>query len=177
MPWHQKAMKDVVSCDIVEVVGRYVNLKKSGQGYQGLCPFHSEKTPSFHVSPLRQMYRCFGSCNKGGNVFTFWLEHGEGTGDGGDEEEEEPEEAKELAGRHPVKDQGKGLEAEAERPADGTRGPEKEEGGGNGDQAAQADLTKLVAGHGGGGAEGDVILLFEIAGGIVTGKQIGRAHV
>ena len=61
--------------DIVEVVGRYVNLKKSGQGYQGLCPFHSEKTPSFHVSPLRQMYRCFGSCNKGGNVFTFLMEH------------------------------------------------------------------------------------------------------
>lgn len=62
-------------CDIVDVIGRYVNLKKSGQGYQGLCPFHSEKTPSFHVHPIKQVYRCFGSCNKGGNVFTFLMEH------------------------------------------------------------------------------------------------------
>lgn len=61
--------------DIVDVIGRYVNLKKSGQGYQGLCPFHSEKTPSFHVHPIKQVYRCFGSCNKGGNVFTFLMEH------------------------------------------------------------------------------------------------------
>ena len=62
-------------CDIVDVIGRYVSLKKSGQGYQGLCPFHSEKTPSFHVHPAKQVYRCFGSCAKGGNVFTFIMEH------------------------------------------------------------------------------------------------------
>lgn len=62
-------------CDIVDVIGRYVDLKKSGQGYQGLCPFHNEKTPSFHVHPLKQVYRCFGSCQKGGNVFTFLMEH------------------------------------------------------------------------------------------------------
>lgn len=61
--------------DIVDVIGRYVTLKKSGQGYQGLCPFHTEKTPSFHVHPLKQVYRCFGSCSKGGNVFTFLMEH------------------------------------------------------------------------------------------------------
>lgn len=62
-------------CDIVDVIGRYVSLKKSGQGYQGICPFHSEKTPSFHVHPSKQVYRCFGSCAKGGNVFTFIMEH------------------------------------------------------------------------------------------------------
>lgn len=62
-------------CDIVDVIGRYVSLKKSGQGYQGLCPFHNEKTPSFHVHPAKQVYRCFGGCAKGGNVFTFIMEH------------------------------------------------------------------------------------------------------
>lgn len=56
--------------DIVELVSEYVQLKKSGQGYMGLCPFHGEKTPSFHVHPLKQCFHCFG-CQKGGNVFTF----------------------------------------------------------------------------------------------------------
>lgn len=56
--------------NIVDLIGEYVELKKAGQGFQGLCPFHGEKTPSFHVHPLKQCFHCFG-CHKGGNVFTF----------------------------------------------------------------------------------------------------------
>ena len=60
--------------DIVEVVGQYVHLEKKGGSYFGLCPFHNEKTPSFSVSPDKQMYYCFG-CGNGGNVFTFIMEY------------------------------------------------------------------------------------------------------
>jgi DNA primase len=56
--------------DIVRVIGEYVRLKKSGQSFQGLCPFHQERSPSFNVNPTRQMFYCFG-CNKGGDIFTF----------------------------------------------------------------------------------------------------------
>ncbi|HAS16323.1 MAG TPA: DNA primase, partial [Nitrospiraceae bacterium] len=60
--------------DIVEVISRHVSLKKSGQNYSGLCPFHSEKTPSFVVSPAKQLFHCFG-CGTGGNVITFLMKY------------------------------------------------------------------------------------------------------
>ncbi|MDH3574656.1 MAG: CHC2 zinc finger domain-containing protein, partial [Desulfobacteraceae bacterium] len=58
------------AADIVEVVSESVLLKKTGKNYVGLCPFHSEKTPSFTVSPQKQIFYCFG-CAAGGNVFSF----------------------------------------------------------------------------------------------------------
>ena len=59
--------------NIVEVIGQYVQLKKSGKNYLGLCPFHEERTPSFSVAEDKQIFHCFG-CGKGGNVFTFLQE-------------------------------------------------------------------------------------------------------
>jgi DNA primase len=61
------------SSDIVDVISAYVRLKKRGKNYLGLCPFHTEKTPSFTVSAEKQMYHCFG-CGNGGNLFTFVME-------------------------------------------------------------------------------------------------------
>ncbi|MEE9201024.1 MAG: DNA primase [Candidatus Brocadiales bacterium] len=58
--------------NIVEVINRHVNLKRSGKNYIGLCPFHTEKTPSFSVSPEKQLYKCFG-CGEGGTVFSFLM--------------------------------------------------------------------------------------------------------
>ncbi len=59
--------------DIVRVVGEYVRLKKTGKDFSGLCPFHQEKTPSFTVSPLKQIFYCFG-CGKGGDVYNFVMD-------------------------------------------------------------------------------------------------------
>ncbi len=76
MPWYSEEQIEEVRSrsDIVSVIGRYVRLKRTGSGYTGLCPFHNEKTPSFHVNPARQMYKCFG-CGVGGNVLTFVMEY------------------------------------------------------------------------------------------------------
>lgn len=60
--------------DIVELVGRYVQLKKGGANFMGLCPFHGEKSPSFSVSPSKQFFHCFG-CGKHGNAIGFLMEH------------------------------------------------------------------------------------------------------
>ncbi len=60
--------------DIVELIGQFVQLRKAGQSYLGLCPFHSEKDPSFTVSPAKQMFHCFG-CKKGGDLFAFWMSY------------------------------------------------------------------------------------------------------
>ncbi len=59
--------------DIVELISRYVPLKKSGSGFKGLCPFHQEKTPSFTVTPGKNIFHCFG-CGKGGDAFAFLME-------------------------------------------------------------------------------------------------------
>lgn len=62
------------AADIVDVVKEFVTLRKAGVNYKGLCPFHNEKTPSFVVSPSKQLCKCF-SCGKGGNAVHFIMEH------------------------------------------------------------------------------------------------------
>ena len=64
--------------DILDVVGEFVKLKKRGANYLGLCPFHNEKTPSFTVSPSKEIYKCFG-CGKSGNSISFIMEHEKAT--------------------------------------------------------------------------------------------------
>lgn len=68
-------MRDLIDevknrCDIVNVISQYINLKNSGSNYSGLCPFHNEKTGSFHVNQKKQIYKCFG-CGEGGDVINF----------------------------------------------------------------------------------------------------------
>jgi DNA primase len=73
---HPDTIEEVKSqVDIIDVIGEHVVLKKRGKDYQGLCPFHQEKSPSFSVSPTKQMYYCFG-CQAGGNAITFLMELG-----------------------------------------------------------------------------------------------------
>ncbi len=64
----------IARADVVEIVGRHVQLKKGGANFMGLCPFHGEKSPSFSVSPTKQFYHCFG-CGKNGNVISFLMDH------------------------------------------------------------------------------------------------------
>ena len=59
--------------DIVETISKYVELKQSGSNFKGLCPFHTEKTPSFFIFPNTQTWRCFGSCATGGDLFEFHM--------------------------------------------------------------------------------------------------------
>lgn len=75
----QRIPEDVVDAvrkelDVVDVISEYMQLKKQGRNFTGLCPFHGEKTPSFSVSQEKQLYHCFG-CGAGGNVFTFVMEY------------------------------------------------------------------------------------------------------
>ncbi len=66
-----KSIEEIrIRVDLVELIGEYIELKKSGTSYKGLCPFHGEKTPSFIVNSTKQIFHCFG-CHKGGNCFTF----------------------------------------------------------------------------------------------------------
>src|SRR6476620_226322 len=72
----QSFIQDLLNrVDIVDVVGRHVQLKKGGANFMGLCPFHSEKSPSFTVSPTKQFYHCFG-CGAHGTAVSFMMEYG-----------------------------------------------------------------------------------------------------
>ncbi|MGB4966559.1 MAG: CHC2 zinc finger domain-containing protein, partial [Microgenomates group bacterium] len=59
--------------DIAEFLGTFITLKKAGRNYKANCPFHNEKTPSFVISPDRQIWHCFGACQDGGDVITFFM--------------------------------------------------------------------------------------------------------
>lgn len=71
----QHTIQQILSrIDVVDIVGSFVKLKKRGTNYLGLCPFHNEKTPSFTVSPVKEIYKCFG-CGRSGNSISFLMEH------------------------------------------------------------------------------------------------------
>ena len=71
----QNTIQQILSrIDIIDVIGGFVKLKKRGANYLGLCPFHNERTPSFTVSPSKEIYKCFG-CGKSGNTISFLMEH------------------------------------------------------------------------------------------------------
>src|SRR4249920_914650 len=71
----QEIIKQIVSrIDIIEIISSFIRLKKRGVNYIGLCPFHNEKSPSFTVSPAKEIYKCFG-CGRSGNTIGFLMEH------------------------------------------------------------------------------------------------------
>lgn len=109
--------------DIIDVIGSYVNLKKKGNSYSACCPFHHEKTPSFHVSREKQMYHCFG-CGVGGNVYTFLMEH---------ENFSFPEAVEALAEKAGLKLPEQNMTAEARKKAD--------------ERTRIKDMNKLAAGY------------------------------
>ena len=75
MPSYDNTLQDIKDrIDIVDLISEYINLKKTGRNWKGLCPFHTEKTPSFTVSPAKQIFHCFG-CGTGGDIFTFMVRH------------------------------------------------------------------------------------------------------
>jgi DNA primase len=67
----RRCRRDQVKIDPVDFIGRFTRLEKSGRNFKALCPFHTEKTPSFYVFPERGTWRCFGSCGEGGDIFSF----------------------------------------------------------------------------------------------------------
>ncbi len=72
---YQKILEEVKNkVDIVDLISEYINLTKTGQNYRSLCPFHPEKTPSFFISPSKQIFHCFG-CGKGGDIVSFLMEY------------------------------------------------------------------------------------------------------
>lgn len=109
--------------DIVDVISSYVNLKKKGNSYSACCPFHHEKTPSFHVSREKQMYHCFG-CGVGGNVYTFLMEH---------ENYSFPEAVEALAERAGIKLPEQSMSPEAKKQAD--------------ERSRIKDMNRLAAGY------------------------------
>lgn len=109
--------------DIVDVISSYVNLKKKGNSYSACCPFHHEKTPSFHVSREKQMYHCFG-CGVGGNVYTFLMEH---------ENYSFPEAVEALAQRAGIKLPEQSMTPEAKKQAD--------------QRSRMKDMNRLAAGY------------------------------
>ena len=75
MPIPQSVIDEVLSrCDIVQVISGYLRIQPAGRNFKALCPFHQEKTPSFIVSPEKQLFNCFG-CGAGGNIFSFLMKH------------------------------------------------------------------------------------------------------
>ncbi|MBW2708538.1 MAG: DNA primase [Deltaproteobacteria bacterium] len=106
---YQSAKEEIKqAADIVSVVGQFVQLKKAGENFVGLCPFHGEKAPSFTVSQDKQMFHCFG-CKQGGDVFAFWMAY---------HSLSFPEALKDLAERYNVQLPEKHFTAEEKKKAD-----------------------------------------------------------